>query len=35
MDEFWETAFNDKQEMWGMTPAQSAEQTKNFFVEKQ
>jgi SAM-dependent methyltransferase len=34
MNEFWETAFNDKQEMWGMTPAQSAEQTKNFFMEK-
>ncbi|WP_282165998.1 class I SAM-dependent methyltransferase [Cellulophaga baltica] len=34
MTEFWETAFNDKQEMWGMNPAKSAELTKNFFVEK-
>lgn len=33
MPEFWETAFNDKQEMWGMNPAKSAELTKNFFVE--
>lgn len=34
MAEFWETAFNDKQEMWGMNPAKSAELTKNFFIEK-
>ncbi|GHC61868.1 class I SAM-dependent methyltransferase [Ulvibacter litoralis] len=34
MTEFWEKAFNNKQEMWGMNPAQSAELTKNFFVEK-
>ncbi|MFH6605176.1 class I SAM-dependent methyltransferase [Maribacter algicola] len=34
MTEFWETAFNDKQEMWGMNPAKSAELTKNFFEEK-
>ncbi|MEP2772455.1 MAG: class I SAM-dependent methyltransferase [Fulvivirga sp.] len=34
MAEFWETAFNDKQEMWGMTPAKSAVMTKNFFLEK-
>ena len=34
MTEFWETAFNDKQEMWGMTPAISAELTKDFFAEK-
>ncbi|KAA2217218.1 class I SAM-dependent methyltransferase [Maribacter flavus] len=34
MTEFWETAFNDKQEMWGMKPAKSAELTKNFFLEK-
>lgn len=33
MTEFWETAFNDKQELWGMNPSQSAEFTKNFFVE--
>lgn len=32
--EFWETAFNHKQEMWGINPAKSAELTKNFFVEK-
>lgn len=34
MTEFWETAFDDKQEMWGMTPAISAELTTSFFVEK-
>ncbi|MHA7944905.1 class I SAM-dependent methyltransferase [Formosa sp. 3Alg 14/1] len=34
MTEFWETAFNDKKEMWGMKPAQSAELIKNFFIEK-
>tara|TARA_A100000171_G_C2072202_1_gene115285 strand:- start:139 stop:741 length:603 start_codon:yes stop_codon:yes gene_type:complete len=34
MTEFWETAFNDKQEMWGMNPAKSVELTKNFFEEK-
>lgn len=34
MTDFWETAFNDKQEMWGMNPAKSAELTKNFFLEK-
>lgn len=34
MTEFWESAFNDKQEMWGMNSAKSAELTKNFFVEK-
>ncbi|QCX37362.1 class I SAM-dependent methyltransferase [Aureibaculum algae] len=33
MTEFWETAFNDKQELWGMNPSQSAKFTKNFFVE--
>lgn len=31
--EFWEKAFDDKQEMWGMNPAQSAKLTKNFFIE--
>lgn len=30
--EFWETAFNEKQEMWGFEPAKSAELTKDFFV---
>ncbi|WP_282117373.1 hypothetical protein [Cellulophaga baltica] len=33
MAEFWVTAFNDKQEMWGMNPAQSAELTKHLFIE--
>lgn len=33
MTEFWETAFNDKQEMWGMKPAKSAELSKTFFVK--
>ncbi|WP_182247140.1 hypothetical protein [Cellulophaga baltica] len=33
MAEFWETAFNDKQEMWGMNPTQSAELTKRLFIE--
>lgn len=30
--EFWETAFNEKQEMWGFEPAKSAVLTKDFFV---
>ncbi|MEP0214143.1 MAG: class I SAM-dependent methyltransferase [Cellulophaga sp.] len=34
MAEFWETAFNDKKEMWGMNPAKSAELTKDFFLKK-
>lgn len=34
MTGFWETAFSNKQEMWGMKPANSAELTKNFFLEK-
>tara|TARA_R110002049_G_C9159982_1_gene560920 strand:+ start:1906 stop:2541 length:636 start_codon:yes stop_codon:yes gene_type:complete len=34
MTDFWETAFKNKQEMWGMNPAKSAELTKSFFVEK-
>lgn len=33
MTEFWETAFQDKQEMWGFEPAQSAVIAKDFFVE--
>lgn len=32
--EFWETAFEEKQEMWGFEPAKSAIATKDFFVEK-
>lgn len=32
--EFWETNFIQKQEMWGLEPAQSALLAKDFFVEK-
>lgn len=32
--EFWESAFLDKQEMWGFNPARSAIVTKDLFVEK-
>lgn len=32
--EFWESAFNEKGEMWGFEPSNSAIVTKNFFVEK-
>ena len=31
---FWEKAFNDKKEMWGMQPAMSAVITKDFFVQQ-
>jgi len=31
--EFWESAFNEKQEMWGFEPAKSAILTKDFFVQ--
>lgn len=31
--EFWESAFNDKKEMWGLQPAKSAIVTKDFFVK--
>ena len=34
MTEFWEEAFKDKQEMWGLEPARSAIITKDFFEEK-
>ncbi|CAM4220455.1 bifunctional 2-polyprenyl-6-hydroxyphenol methylase/3-demethylubiquinol 3-O-methyltransferase UbiG [Zobellia roscoffensis] len=34
MAEFWEENFSEKQEMWGLEPAKSAELTKNLFVEK-
>lgn len=34
MTEFWEGAFKDKQEMWGLNPAKSAVITKDFFVER-
>ncbi|MCF6405900.1 class I SAM-dependent methyltransferase [Chitinophaga filiformis] len=32
--EFWESAFTDKQEMWGFEPAKSAILTRDLFVEK-
>ena len=34
MIEFWEEAFQDRQEMWGFQPAHSAIIAKDFFVEK-
>ncbi|MES2379513.1 MAG: class I SAM-dependent methyltransferase [Bacteroidota bacterium] len=34
MTEFWEEAFKDKQEMWGLNPAKSTVITKDFFVEQ-
>lgn len=34
MTEFWEEAFKDKQEMWGLAPAKSTVLTKDFFVEQ-
>ena len=33
MTEFWEEAFRNKQEMWGLDPAKSAILTKDFFIE--
>jgi len=33
MTEFWEEAFKDKQEMWGLKPAKSTVLTKDFFIE--
>ncbi|TVZ15632.1 class I SAM-dependent methyltransferase [Maribacter sp. MAR_2009_72] len=35
MTAFWETAFKNKKELWGMNPAKSAELTKDFFVENE
>lgn len=32
--EFWETAFHEKQEMWGFEPSKSAVWTKDFFVRE-
>jgi SAM-dependent methyltransferase len=32
--EFWESAFGEKQEMWGFEPSKSAVLTKDFFVRK-
>ncbi|WPQ63506.1 class I SAM-dependent methyltransferase [Chitinophaga sancti] len=34
MTEFWEKSFNEKQEMWGFEPAQSAVLTKDFFLQQ-
>lgn len=34
MPEFWEEAFTDKQEMWGMNPAKSALSTTELFTKK-
>lgn len=34
MTEFWEKAFKEKQEMWGLNPAKSTVITKDFFVEQ-
>lgn len=34
MTEFWEEAFKDKQEMWGLEPTQSARLTASMFEEK-
>ena len=33
MTEFWEENFADKQEMWGLEPANAAILTKDFFIE--
>ena len=33
MTEFWDQAFKNKQEMWGLEPARSTVLTKDFFVE--
>jgi SAM-dependent methyltransferase len=32
--EFWESAFNEKREMWGFEPSKSAVLTKDFFVRE-
>lgn len=32
--EFWESNFQDKQEMWGINPAKSAVLTKDLFLER-
>ncbi|MDL5514841.1 class I SAM-dependent methyltransferase [Arenibacter sp. M-2] len=34
MTEFWESNFKEKQEMWGLKPAQSALLAKEFFLDK-
>ncbi|WP_026461520.1 class I SAM-dependent methyltransferase [Adhaeribacter aquaticus] len=33
MIDFWEKAFKDKQEMWGLEPAKSTVLTNDFFIE--
>lgn len=33
MTEFWEEAFKEKKEMWGLEPAKSSVLTKDYFVE--
>jgi SAM-dependent methyltransferase len=33
MTEFWEEAFKDKQEMWGLEPSKSTVLAKDFFIE--
>lgn len=33
-NEFWESAFIDKQEMWGFEPSKSAVLVKDFFIER-
>jgi SAM-dependent methyltransferase len=35
MKEFWEKAFQDKQEMWGLIPAKSAVVAKDYFIENE
>lgn len=35
MTEFWEKAFKDKQEMWGLSPAKSTVLVKDLFVENE
>ncbi|KIO76714.1 methyltransferase [Pedobacter lusitanus] len=32
--EFWESAFGEKREMWGLEPSKSAVLTKDFFVQQ-
>jgi SAM-dependent methyltransferase len=34
MTEFWEEAFKEKKEMWGLNPAKSTVLTNDFFVEQ-
>lgn len=34
MTEFWEEAFKNKQEMWGLEPTKSTVLTRDFFIDK-